>query len=87
MKQQLFTLRSLLLSTVTVALSMVMLCCTSAEEEAWVEAMPSTPTPTPFEWTRAADRETYLSFLRNYGVGYSYNAVRGNYCSWDDIRC
>ena len=87
MKQQLFSLRSLLLSTVSVALSMVMLCCTSAEEEAWDEVMPSTPTSTPFEWTRAADRETYLSFLRNYGVGYSYNAVRGNYCSWDDIRC
>lgn len=40
-----------------------------------------------FEWTRAADRSTRLAFLRNYGVGYSYNAVNGEYCNWNDIRC
>ena len=40
-----------------------------------------------FEWTRAADRSTHLAFLRNYGVGYSYNAVNGEYCNWNDIRC
>lgn len=40
-----------------------------------------------FEWTRAEDRPTRYAFLRNYGVGYSYNAVEGEYCNWDDIRC
>ena len=27
------------------------------------------------------------AFLRNFGVGYSYNAVRGAYCNWEDICC
>lgn len=40
-----------------------------------------------FEWTRSADKATHLSYLRNYGVGYSYNAVNGDYCNWKDIRC
>jgi hypothetical protein len=31
----------------------------------------------PFQWTRAEDIETRKAFLRNFGVGYSYNAVRG----------
>ena len=42
---------------------------------------------TPFQWTRAEDIETRSEFLRNFGVGYSYNAVRGEYCNWEDIRC
>ena len=41
----------------------------------------------PFEWTRAEDMETHTMFLRNFGVGYSYDAVRGSYCDWHDIRC
>lgn len=41
----------------------------------------------PFQWTRAEDVETHQEFLRNFGVGYSYNAVRGSYCDWRDIRC
>lgn len=40
-----------------------------------------------FSWTRAEDVETHDLFLRNHGVGYSYDAVRGNYCDWRDIRC
>ena len=40
-----------------------------------------------FQWTRAEDVETHALFLRNHGVGYSYDAVRGNYCDWQDIRC
>ena len=40
-----------------------------------------------FIWTRAEDVETHQLFLRNHGVGYSYDAVRGNYCEWQDIRC
>lgn len=42
---------------------------------------------TTFVWTRAEDVETRKAFLRNFGVGYSYNAVRGEYCNWRDIRC
>lgn len=41
----------------------------------------------PFEWTRAEDVETRSKFLRNFGLGYSYDAVRGEYCNWKDIRC
>ncbi len=41
----------------------------------------------PFQWTRAEDVETRHEFLRNFGVGYSYDAVRGSYCDWQDIRC
>lgn len=41
----------------------------------------------PFQWTRAEDVETHDKFLRNFGVGYGYNAVRGEYCNWEDIRC
>lgn len=40
-----------------------------------------------FQWTRAQDVESRQAFLRNFGVGYSYNAVRGEYCRWQDIRC
>ena len=40
-----------------------------------------------FCWTRAEDVETHAKFLRNFGVGYSYDAVRGSYCDWKDIRC
>ena len=40
-----------------------------------------------FVWTRAEDVETRTQFLRNYGLGYSYDAVRGSYCEWSDIRC
>lgn len=40
-----------------------------------------------FCWTRAEDMETRSQFLRNFGVGYSYDAVRGSYCDWQDIRC
>ena len=42
---------------------------------------------TSFEWTRAEDKETRAQFLRNFGLGYSYDAVRGAFCDWKDIRC
>ena len=41
----------------------------------------------PFHWTRAQDIETRAMFVRNHGLGYSYNAVRGEYGKWEDIRC
>lgn len=40
-----------------------------------------------YVWVKAADVETRELFRRNYGLGYSYNAVRGDYCNWKDIRC
>ena len=40
-----------------------------------------------FQWTRAEDVETRAQFRRNFGVGYSYDAVRGTFCNWQDIRC
>lgn len=40
-----------------------------------------------FEWARSSDKSTRLAFLRNYGVGYSYDAVEGDYCNWNGIRC
>lgn len=40
-----------------------------------------------FEWVKSGDVSTRASFLRNFGVGYSYDAVRGSFCDWRDIRC
>jgi len=48
---------------------------------------PQTSQAEGFQWTRAEDEETHSLFLRNFGVGYSYDAVRGSYCDWKDIRC
>lgn len=31
--------------------------------------------------------DLYNNFYRNYGVGYSYNAVDGEYCNLSDVRC
>lgn len=53
-----------------------------------MSSLPGDGQPTEsFQWTRAQDVETHQEFLRNLGVGYSYNAVRGSYCDWQDIRC
>jgi len=43
--------------------------------------------PSAFSWTRGTIEETRMAFLRNFGVGYGYNAVSGRYCNYDDIRC
>ena len=40
-----------------------------------------------YNWVKSADVETRELFRRNHGLGYSYNAVRGDYCNWKDIRC
>ena len=45
------------------------------------------PSAQPFQWTRAQDVATHATFIRNFGVGYSYNAVKGEFCNWKDIRC
>ena len=51
------------------------------------EEHPSWLPTSGFQWTKAEDVETRAKFLRNFGVGYSYNAVRGSFCDWTDIRC
>ncbi len=40
----------------------------------------------PFSWTRGTVGETRYAWLRNFGVGYGYDGVSGDYCSYDDIR-
>ena len=69
----------------------LVLLCACQELEAPVEhageALPSWMPGSGFAWTKAEDVETRTKFLRNFGVGYSYNAVRGSFCDWTDIRC
>lgn len=72
----------LLLATTEVATS-----CSDDSLEAWADDALAPESPVAFQWTRAEDVETHALFLRNHGVGYSYNAVRGEYCNWQDIRC
>lgn len=70
------------------ALSFVLLATTACSTDD-ADAVSDTlaPAAPPFEWTRAADVETHGAFLRNFGVGYSYDAVHGRFCEWRDIRC
>lgn len=72
----------LLLATTGVATS-----CSDDSLEVWADDAQAPESPVAFQWTRAEDMETHALFLRNHGVGYSYDAVRGEYCNWQDIRC
>jgi hypothetical protein len=71
-------------------LAVVVLTLTACSDELTDEltgknaGQPSAPA---FQWTRAADVATHSTFIRNFGVGYSYNAVKGEFCNWKDIRC
>ena len=56
-------------------------------EDSFAELLDDVSGGCNFQWTRSEDMETHQEFLRNFGVGYSYNAVRGSYCEWQDIRC
>lgn len=40
-----------------------------------------------FCWVLSKDLATRNTFVRTFGVGYSYDAVRGSFCNWEDIRC
>lgn len=42
---------------------------------------------TEFQWVMSKHVETREQFRRNFGLGYSYDAVGGEYCNWRDIRC
>ena len=59
-------------------------CSDDLTEEVQPVAEPQTTT---FEWVKAADVSTRTAFLRNFGVGFSYDAVHGSFCNWKDIRC
>lgn len=72
----------LLLAATGVAVS-----CSDDSLEVWAGDAQTAESPAAFQWTRAEDVETHDLFLRNHGVGYSYDAVRGRYCDWQDIRC
>lgn len=37
--------------------------------------------------TRATEQEIHRSFLRHHAVGYSYDAVGGEYCNMNYVRC
>lgn len=72
-----------------ILLSILLWSCT-AQEDPVVPSGDDRPSWLPssgFQWTKAEDVETRTKFLRNFGVGYSYNAVRGSFCDWNDIRC
>lgn len=75
--------RHYMLAAVILAAGMLAAC----EREMSYEMTVPQHVSTPFQWTRAADIETRDAFMRNFGVGYSYDAVRGKYCNWEDIRC
>lgn len=71
-----------------IALSLMALVATGCSDDGlsdWEDQ--SGTSASVHQWTRAEDVETRKAFLRNFGVGYGYNAVRGEYCNWRDIRC
>ena len=74
----------------TSALLVVVLTLTACSDELTDEltgASAGQLSEQPFQWTRAQDVATHAPFIRNFGVGYSYNAVKGEFCNWKDIRC
>ena len=67
---------------------LVLLCCAACIHDGANDLpVPAGERQEGFLWTRAEDRSDRQSFLRNLGVGFSYDAVKGGYCNWNDIRC
>ncbi len=84
MKEIYSILRSILLLLLCgVAFGCVASC---SDELSEAEGNSSEENAQPFDWTRGTQQSTRYSFLRNYAVGYGYNAVDGEYCNWSDIR-
>ena len=77
----------LCLLALIVAMGAMIASCTSEDDVLDDLVVETNDDAAPFQWTRAEDVETRAQFLRNFGVGYSYDAVRGKYCDWQDIRC
>jgi hypothetical protein len=84
MKRFLVHLPHLMLAAIIVMAAGMLVAC---QQEQLDETPTMVPAKESFQWTRAEDVETRKAFMRNFGVGYSYNAVRGEYCNWEDIRC
>ena len=71
-----------------VVLTLLVLAACSDVMEDYAEQPPTVAGQTaPFQWTRAEDVMTRRMFVRNHGLGYGYNAVKGQYSNWEDIRC
>lgn len=88
------TTRHIIQAAAAVFLTAVLAACSDDESllnantiEGVGDITVSPKTEQMFLWKRAEDEETYTQFLRNFGVGYSYDAVHGTYCDWQDIRC
>ena len=80
--------RLLTLALLLAAMTGLTSSCHDSELTDGIETVaPNESAGEPFQWTRAEDVETRHAFMRNFGVGYSYDAVRGEYCNWEDIRC
>ena len=63
-------------------------CC--SDGEMLLESVSDVDTPSDgggFKWVLSKDLATRSSFVRNFGVGYSYDAVKGRFCNWEDILC
>ena len=73
--------------TMLAVLTMTMTACSDELTDELTGASAGQLSEQPFQWTRAQDVATHASFIRNFGVGYSYNAVKGEFCNWKDIRC
>lgn len=82
-----FSHQLLKLALLTATLTGLATSCNDGDPMDNMAAIHGEETQEPFQWTRAEDVETRDAFLRNFGVGYSYDAVRGEYCNWEDIRC
>ena len=66
---------------------LVLVSCSDVMEDYAEQPPTAAGQPTPFQWTRAEDLMTRRMFVRNHGLGYGYNAVKGQYSNWEDIRC
>ncbi len=73
--------------TMLAVLTMTVTACSDELTDELTGASAGQLSEQPFQWTRSADVATHASFIRNFGVGYSYNAVKGEFCNWKDIRC
>ena len=73
--------------TMLAVLTMTVTACSDELTDELTGARAGQLSEQPFQWTRSADVATHASFIRNFGVGYSYNAVKGEFCNWKDIRC
>ena len=66
---------------------LVLVSCSDVMEDYAEQPPTAAGQAAPFQWTRAEDLMTRRMFVRNHGLGYGYNAVKGQYSNWEDIRC